>query len=473
MIRFYQNNILKWIFGNYLTYILSFLSSIIVAKKLGVNLYGNWAEILLYISYITQLNFGITHSYYLSQITDVENSPKKQLEYLVNSLFIIFILSGIFILIFLLNYYFRIFNTNIFSSYKFIYILIASILALINSLISNYYRINNKINILLSISLISPISLIISSLFFNGVVLFQILTIQVVFIPFLSLIYILRPILDKFTLKVTYTIIKEIFYKGLILFFYNSSFYFIVLVLRTFYNNFSSVTEFGYFSFAMVLCNSIILFIDSTSFVIQTRLLKENAENENSTVVITNVEKINRVFSTLATSLSFMFILIIPIFNYVVPEYANSLKLAPILLFCLSINYLSSGSVIYLMSKNRLFHLTISSFIALLICIIFLTIFYLKFNVNYYPFAVFVSYFTFNILTYFFVLKNAKVRFILKDFIFKVIQLNIYFPIILSLIAIVLNLNYLLVISSVIFIVFNFNNVNYLFRISINILKNH
>ena len=84
MIRFYQNNVLKQIFGNYLTYILSFLSSIIVAKKLGVNLYGNWAGILLFISYLTQLNFGISHSYYLSQITDVKNNHKKQLEYLVN-----------------------------------------------------------------------------------------------------------------------------------------------------------------------------------------------------------------------------------------------------------------------------------------------------------------------------------------------------------------------------------------------------
>lgn len=472
MIRFYQNNILKWIFGNYLTYILSFLSSIIVAKKLGVNLYGNWAEILLYISYLTQLNFGITHSYYLSQITDVKNNPKKQLEYLVNSLFIIAILSIIFLIIFLINYYFRIINTNILTSYKIFYIVIASILALINSVISNYYRINNQINTLLSISLISPIVLIISSLLFNGTALFQILAIQVVFTPFLSLIYILRPIFDKLIIKVTYTIIREVFYKGLILFFYNSSFYFIVLILRTFYNNFSSVTEFGYFSFAMVLCNSIILFIDSTSFVIQTRLLKENAENEISTVVMTNIEKINKVFSTLATSLSFMFILIIPIFNYVVPEYANSLKLAPILLFCLSVNYLSSGSVIYLMSKNRLFYLTISSFISLLVCITLLIIFCVNSKVIYYPFAVFVSYSVFNALTYFFVIKNAKVKFVLNDFFINVCRYNIYLPSILALISIVLNLNHLLIIAGILFITFNINNINYLYKISINILKN-
>lgn len=472
MIKLLKNNILKWIFGNYFTYVLSFISSIIVAKKLGVNLYGSWAEILLYISYITQLNFGITHSYFLSQITDVRGSENKQLEYLFNSLFIIILISLLFVLIFLFNNYFHFVESNLLFSYKIYYILFAAILSLINSLISNYYRLNNQINKLLIISLINPFVLIISSLFLNGAYLFQILVIQLVFTPLISLFYILYPIIGKFKLKISLKITREIFFKGIVLFCYNSSFYFIVLILRSFYNNSTSITEFGYFSFAMVLCNSIILFIDSASFIIQSKLLKENSANDNSEALILSVRKINRVFSTLATTLAFLFVLALPIFNYVIPEFKNSLTLAPVLLFCLTINYLSSGNVIFLMSKNKLFQLTISSILSLIICIIFLYLLKINSRVNFYPFAVFVSYSVFNVFTLYFVIKSVNIKVNLLYIIKNIIQYNIYIPTLIYFLSIVLNLKILILVSLILFVFFNFKNIKHLVNISINVFKN-
>ena len=143
MKRLLKNNIIKFIFTKYLTFALQMLNSILIAKKLSINLFGIYGFAILILQYFSYSNLGLNYSYSV-----ISSSIKKDANYNKNdlistSLNLQIIISLVLLIVFLIGSKLNLFNKYNFNDYFFILIII-TILQQINILLVNIFRIENK-----------------------------------------------------------------------------------------------------------------------------------------------------------------------------------------------------------------------------------------------------------------------------------------------------------------------------------------
>ncbi len=107
--RIAKNKIFVYMATRYIIYFIQFLTTLLIAAKLGPYYMGIWGFILLLINYFSQLHFGIANSLNVFLVHHKDNYTRDS--YIVNSLILILYLSlivGLFYLyylLFVLNYY--------------------------------------------------------------------------------------------------------------------------------------------------------------------------------------------------------------------------------------------------------------------------------------------------------------------------------------------------------------------------------
>ena len=86
-----KNKVFIYLITRYMTYAVQFISSIIIATKLGPYYFGIWGFILLLINYLRIIDFGISSATNILLVQNKDN-PQKSSNYVTNSLFLISIL---------------------------------------------------------------------------------------------------------------------------------------------------------------------------------------------------------------------------------------------------------------------------------------------------------------------------------------------------------------------------------------------
>src|SRR5690606_21268685 len=139
---------------------------------------------------------------------------------------------------------------------------------------------------------------------------------------------------------------------SLFLFFYNVSFYLIIVSIRTLISIYYSVEEFGYFSFAYSLANSILLFLQALTFVIFPKVIHKLKDN--------NYEEINKLilnirdsYVTLSFGLIFLGTILYPVLLYFVPKYADTYDVICYCAFATVLYTNSFGYGSFLMAQNK------------------------------------------------------------------------------------------------------------------------
>ena len=190
---------------------------------------GIWGFITLIIQYLNQINFGIAHS--VTAITSIYKEKKLYVEKVIGtSLTLLIGLSLIVVLLFMAN---ELFNFNLGAKYNFSkyapVIAAIGILAYFNTLMSNIFRVYGRLIEIAINQSAFPILMFVSILLFKNEKLLWAL-IGANFLAFLLsfIIYIKRsPINLKPIFK--WRLIKTIQIKGIYLFIYSASFYFIII----------------------------------------------------------------------------------------------------------------------------------------------------------------------------------------------------------------------------------------------------
>ena len=258
-----KNKVFNYVFSRYATYFLQFVNSIFIAIYLGPYYLGIWGFITLIIQYLNQINFGIAHS--VTAITSIYKEKKLYVEKVIGtSLTLLIGLSLIVVLLFMAN---ELFNFNLGAKYNFSkyapVIAAIGILAYFNTLMSNIFRVYGRLIEIAINQSAFPILMFVSILLFKNEKLLWAL-IGANFLAFLLsfIIYIKRsPINLKPIFK--WRLIKTIQIKGIYLFIYSASFYFIIISTKSFISAYYSVEEFGYFTFAFTLANVVLLLLQS------------------------------------------------------------------------------------------------------------------------------------------------------------------------------------------------------------------
>lgn len=456
----FRNNVVLYLFSRYFTFFLQFLNSLFLASNLGPYYLGIWGFFSLSLQYIAFLNFGIQQSSnnYLSLKFSNEKLRGK---IAANTLNLLFVLFGVLILVALV---FRLFAFDFAEKYHFstlyIPLLVAGIMNHLIIFFSNIYRIYGKF---LKIALSQSLSVFLTLLVvwqYKGAHLLDILVlIQVASAIFSVILFLIgMPFRIKFSMN-TYWV-KRIGIKGLYMFFYNSSFYFMMLASRSFVSTYYAVEEFGYFTFAFTLANTLLLLLDSVNYVIYPKILNRFSKMDKSKVV-TELGYIRSCYTTCTHLLAHMAIALFPLFLYLFPKYADSQNAFRLVILTIILTTNAFGISGFIIAKGKERSLGLIAFSCLLLNLacnyLLVVVWHVRFEyvilstgLAYLVYIFGINYFGSSLI-------GDKLNFRqLLNFTFNA---KLLLPYMLSLIFIFLNCpNYFYSFSTLVFIVLNINN---------------
>lgn len=367
--KIFSNKAILYVISRYATYIIQFINSLFIAIYLGPFYLGIWGFIYLVISYINQLNFGISNS--VNVIISVNKQDNAYVQKMVgNGLSMIMGLSFLVILFFLIS---NASNLHIGDRYHFndyiVPVCIIAILTHLNNYFATIFRVYGKIfAIALNQSLYPLLVLFIIPFFRGESLLWAMVVINCVsFITSSVLFFIQRPL--SFKPLFEWDTVKYIQQRGWHLFVYNASFYLILLTTRSFISGNYSVEEFGYFTFSYSLANAVLLLLDSISFLIFPKMLNRFAlsDNEHSQEILKTVRS---AYITLSHLLIHLIIMVFPLFIYFFPDYQQASSVFKITALTVVLYTNSFGYESLLMARGYEKNIGIIAFCALILNII-------------------------------------------------------------------------------------------------------
>ena len=393
------NPAIRYILSRYITYIIQLINSIFIAVYLGPIYLGIWGFINLIIQYFGQLNFGIPHS--VTAIASVYKSNKKYVSKIATTAISMLILLTVFILLFFVgNHLFdiKIGNKFSFSKYAPLVFLIA-VLGNFNNLLSNIFRIYGRLFEIAFYQSIFPVLVLIALFLFKGDDLLWALIIANCIALILSLILFLIRSPIKLKLVFNIKLAKKIQQKGWHLFIYNSSFYLIIISTRSIISVYYEISEFGYFTFAFSMANTIFLLFESFSYLIFPKLLNRFATNSNQQIA-NILEMVRNSYITISHLLIHIAIFLFPIFLSFFPKYEQASKAFSMIALTIVLYTSSYGYQGLLIAKGEEKKLGMLAFLALCFNIISALFLVLKFNISFFM-VIISTMFTYFIYVYF------------------------------------------------------------------------
>ena len=348
-----KNKILIYLSTRYLTYGLQFLISLIIAAKLGPYYLGIYGVVVLIISYFTQINLGVPHSLNVLLVHN-KNNIENQNCYAVNSLIIFSYLS---LAVITWTFIWAYFGNLSYGNYKLdkyiILIILIVILTYFNSILTTIIRFRNQVNMLSLFGTIPVILNLIVVCLFKEDDLVMALTIcnLLSLIICTALTFIKIPNLFSKDINFNVDFQKQIIGKGFYLFLYNSCFYFILIVVRTFVSRFYTIEEFGYFTFSYTLANSVMLLLDSLNTIIFPKtidLLSSNNKND----ILTTLEKLRIGYITTSHLLIYAALIFFPLFVMLFPKYKLALSSMNMISLAILMNSNSYGYNTLLIARH-------------------------------------------------------------------------------------------------------------------------
>jgi hypothetical protein len=152
--------------------------------------------------------------------------------------------------------------------------------------------------------------------------------------------------------------------KGMRLFIYNSSFYLIVVVVRSLASYGYTNIEFGWMSFAFTCSNAVILLIDSFSFIAFPKLLGKFSKMSNEHIA-DFIDQVKVEYSTIVGWMAFVSIFLYAFCIQFLEDYNQTLFMFVLFIGAQIILSRSFGISIMLMAKGRDKFLALIAFLSL------------------------------------------------------------------------------------------------------------
>lgn len=349
-----NNKITIYLTSRYAVYALQFITSMVIAGKLGPYYMGVYGFLQLILMYLTQINFGIPHSL---NVLLVHNKDNKELSdsYIGNSLLIVSTLS---IIVGLFYLYYRLFGIASFERYhvdKFVvWICLIGMLQYFNSVFAIVVRIKNKLRLLAFIQSLTILLNFIVIWLFTGEALITALVTNNILANLISIFFAYKhdcfPKLSNVHIK--RTLFSEIVKKGFFLFLYNSCFYFIVISVRTIISSNYSIEEFGKFTFSYSVGHALLLLSSAISTIFLPKLIdKMSSRNLNEVRYVLTTVRISYISATYL--LVFIALPFFPLLLYFLPKYQDAIYVLNLVALAVLIHTNSYGYSTFLIARNK------------------------------------------------------------------------------------------------------------------------
>lgn len=450
------NKLVLYLVSRYLTYFLQFITSLIIAVKLGPYYFGVWGFITLLMNYFRIVNFGISNA---SNILLVQNKKDEiKISKVVKAS--LFLLSAISLVILLLAFLYERIQIEAFQKYElnemFYAICAIAILTHFNMLFMNIYRFKNRLFEVAFYQSIIPLLVFLSVFLLEGKELLYLLLGVYLLGNVIALgLFVFRKQI-VFNGKLETVEAKRILNKGFFLFVYNLSFYLIILSIKTLVSLYYSVEEFGYFTFAFSLANAILLFLQALVFVVFPKII-DKLKGSDSKRIMSLITEIREAYVSLAFALVFVAIMVFPILLYFLPKYQTALQALQLVALTIVLFTNSFGYGTYLMAQNKeksVAYIALLSLIINVLLALFL-IFYLKVS---YSYVILATTFAYSLYAFFCVYKGHNVLEVKSSLMQKIndsFPIRLLVPYLVALVLILNNMQSFVFVPLLIFIAIN------------------
>lgn len=408
LISILKNKVVFYLVSRYITYGVQFITSLVIATKLGPYYMGIWGLILLLLQYFQQFHLGIANSFNVLYVHHMDN-VKECNNYIANSLMLVSYLS---ILVVCFYAYYQLFAIGSFGKYHadkyIIWISLIAILQYFVQFFVSLFRVRNMLNRVTFCQSIIVLLNFACVFFFRGDELIKWLVAGYVVGNAICVILALTsgtvPFNKKVKINVKYQL--EILKKGLYLFFYNSCFYFIIISVRTIISGYYKVEDFGVFTFSFSLAHAILLILEAMSFIIFPKVLSKLSSNIVEEVKST-LTKLRVSYITCAHFLVYLVLPFFPLFLYLMPKYANAVTSMNLIVLTILMQSNSYGYLELLISHNKEKLLALMSSIALVLNIVLALALVKLFNVEF-SYVIIATMITYYVFTFFAVMIGAR-----------------------------------------------------------------
>lgn len=461
-----DNKLVVYLVTRYMTYFIQFLTSLLLANKLGPTNYGIWGFILLLISYFNMINFGLSNSMNVILVQNRENNSVQN-EYIKNDMFLVTIL-GCFIMTLLLVYVCT--GMSWFSkytiSYEFLIICIIAVMAHFNTNLTIISRVKNDFYRIAFYQSIIPILSFICVLFFDDRNLLMALLLTYLTGNSVSLFVFLYRKSFSFSGNISKEKCNQILSKGWWLFIYNLFFYLILVSTRTLISRFYSIEDFGFFSFSFTLGDAVLLLFQAAANVVFPKVLAKLGDKGGS-----KKKTIKLIDSTYVMAVYFAVLFVcclFPVILLLFPEYQSCNICMSLVAITMALYTNSYAYTSYLMTNNKerllagiaLFCLAVNVLLALLIINV------LELPYSYVILSTMISYYMFYVLCAKFVQRIAKEK-------ISVFNWRLHIPTICALILIVTGLSKYVFVALLFYVIVNRQNFKSLISFVRNIWKDY
>lgn len=316
-----NNKVLLYISSRYLTYGIQFVNSMFIAIALGPEYLAVWGFLNMILQYISQVNFGIPYS--LNVLMSINKKDGHRIQALLSTSFWLYgLLSVLIVLVF---YIMDLCGINIGQKYNFsdytVLIISIAIMTHFNTLLTNYFRVENKLLEIVFFQSVLPIAMLVAILLSEGEELLRLMLWLMFFGQVLSMCIYLKKMPITLTMP-NKSDVNLLLKKGLYLFIYNTCFYFIMLTTRSVVSSVYKVEEFGFFTFSFTLANTIMLLFDSFSFLIYPKTINRlNQADKDDILRIMNI--IRSLYITSVHFVMYIFIILFPVIIRFFPQYSS------------------------------------------------------------------------------------------------------------------------------------------------------
>lgn len=422
-----RNKVFLYVSSRYLTYGLQFVNSIILAVVL-YEYFPVYGYLLIVLQYIALCNLGVPYSLNVFLSLNKENGGR--MESLLSTSFFIYL----FLFLFLCSFFYilPLFGIQIGAKYQFekyvFFVVLIGLLAHLNTLMSNYFRVKNRLGEIVFLQSVIPLFVFIVSFFVKGKVLLDIILWVMLLGNLVALFVFLKNSQIKSWIP-RFSLIRPILKKAFFLFLYNTFFYLILLSIRTIVSDQYSVSDFALFTFSFTLANSIILLFDSFSFLVYPKTIHRLNKADTSEVLrIMEVIKVNYI-----TSIHFVmyfFVILYPFFVSFFPQYITTFKCFSLITMTIVLYSNCFAYSSYLTAKNKEKLISGLAFFALItnVLLALYLIFILNVSYEYVILSTMISYIIYNFILVFFAFRLLKIKMVYLSVVVSIFPVRLFFP---------------------------------------------
>lgn len=457
----------------YVIFFIQFIGSMFIASRLGPYYMGIWGFLLLILQYYSFVSIGADYSISILLVQNKNNKESEQ-EIVSSSFLIEGVQVSIIVLFSLITSIFTIsyFEKYSFSSYIWLVCIIAG-LTQFNGLFMAIYRIRNDIKKMLFYQGIIPFFALIMTFIFSKSNLVYFLLIIYIIGNLLAFIYFIIGFRQFSLMRLSKTMMSVLIRKGFFLLLFNMCFYFIIISIRTIVSSHYSIKEFGLFTFAFTIANSVFLLLEGFTFLAYPKLL-DTFTKTNELTAKPKLYYIRTTFITLMHGIVYLAICFYPLLLSFIPEYKTALPLLNFITLSLLIKYNTVGYADTLVARDHEKKISKFSAIALFVNILIAIALIKIFNISlmYIIFSTGLAYLVYSFLVVYYGMKLYRDTINIKVLLAESFPLRLLLPYILAILATFIFPNtYSSVATLIIFILLNIKEIKEIKTFSMKLIK--